>query len=124
MNKARSITRILLGLMLVVFGINKFLRFLPMPPLSEAANELMAALLKSGYMMVTVAIVQISCGLLLLLNKHQPLALILVFPVLLNAFLFHLFLDFSGIGGAAVAISLNIFLFFMNHDKYKQLLQS
>ncbi len=124
MVRAQFFFRILLGFMLLIFGLNRFLNFLPMPPLSEAASELMTALVNSVYIMTTVAIVQITCGLLLLFNKFQPLALILIFPVLLNAFLFHLFLDFSGIGGAAVAISMNVFLFFSNRDKYNNLFQA
>ena len=124
MDKAKFIVRILLGLMLLFLGLNRFLDFIPTPHLSEAAAELMTALINSGYIMTTVAIVQIICGFLLLLNKFQPLALILIFPILLNAFFFHFFLDISGIFGAAVAISMNIFLFFPNQDKYKYLFQS
>ena len=122
MNKAKLIVRILLGLMLIVFGLNKFLQFMPMPPMSEAAGEFMGALGKSGYIMPIVAIVEILAGILLLLNKYVPLALVILFPVLLNAFLFHLFLDLPGIGGAAVAITMNTFLFFANKASYNELL--
>ena len=121
MNKAKLIIRILLGLMLVVFGLNKFLQFMPMPPMPEVAGELMGALVKSGYLMVVVAIVEIVTGVLLLINKYQPLALIVVFPVLFNAFIFHLFLDISGIGGALLAITMNVFLFLANKKSYRLL---
>jgi uncharacterized membrane protein YphA (DoxX/SURF4 family) len=122
MSKAKLIIRILLGLMLVVFGLNKFLQFMPMPPMPDAAGEFMGALMKSGYIMVIVAIVEIVGGALLLVNKYQPLILVILFPILLNAFLFHLFLDPIGIGGAAFAIAMNIFLFFANKESYKSLL--
>lgn len=123
MNKAQLIIRILFGLMLVIFGLNKFLQFMPMPPLPEAAGEFMGALVKSGYLMVVVALVEIVTGVLLLVNKYKSLALVLVFPVILNAFLFHLFLDLPGIGGAAVAIIMNIFLLFANKESYNSLLK-
>jgi uncharacterized membrane protein YphA (DoxX/SURF4 family) len=116
MNKAKLIIRILFGLMLVVFGLNKFLQFMPMPPMPEAAGEFMTALVTSGYLMVVVALVEIATGILLLINKYQSLALIIVFPVILNAFLFHLFLDISGIGGALLAIAMNVFLFLANKE--------
>ena len=48
MKKAKLIVRILLGLMVLVFGLNKFLQFMPMPPLPESAGEFMRALVKSG----------------------------------------------------------------------------
>ena len=73
--------------------------------------------------MVIVAIVEIATGVLLLINKYQPLALVVLFPVLLNAFLFHLFLDLPGIGGAVFAIAMNIFLFVANKESYKVLLK-
>lgn len=121
MKKAKTIVRILLGLMLVIFGLNKFLQFMEMPPMPEAAGEFMGALVKSGYVMVIVAVVEIIAGILILVNKFQALALVILFPVLLNAFLFHLFLDIKGIGGSAFAIVMNIFLLYANKEKYKEL---
>lgn len=124
MKKAQLIIRILLGLMLVVFGLNKFLNFMPMPPMPDAAGEFMGALAKSGYIMPIVAIVEILAGIALFANKFVPLALVILFPVLLNAFLFHLFLDVAGIGGALFAIGMNIFLFFTHKDSYKEILKA
>ena len=124
MKKAQLIVRILLGLILVIFGFNKFLQFMPMPAMPEAAGEFMGALVKSGYIMPIVAIIEISVGFLLLINKYQSLAIVVVFPVLLNAILFHLFLDIAGIGGAAIAMAMNIFLFFANKESYKSLLNT
>jgi putative oxidoreductase len=121
MNKAKLIIRILFGLMLVIFGLNKFLQFMPMPPMPEAAGEFIGALVKSGYLLVIVASVEVITGVLLLANKYQSLALVVVFPVILNAFLFHLFLDLPGIGGAAFAIIMNIFLLFANKESYNSL---
>jgi len=124
MKKAQLIIRILFGLMLVIFGLNKFLQFMPMPTMPEAAGEFMGALVKSGYLMAIVAIVEIVVGVLLLTNKYHALALIVVFPIILNAFLFHLFLDIAGIGGAFIAITMNIFLFYANKESYNTLLKS
>ncbi len=124
MSKVKMIVRILLGIMLVVFGLNKFLQFMPMPPLPQEAAEFMGALVKSGYLMTVVAVVEIITGILLLFNKYVPLALVLVFPVLLNAFLFHLFLDLSGIGGAAFAVAMNVYLFFSRKESYQEILKA
>ena len=124
MKKAKLVIRILLGLILVVFGLNKFLNFMPMPPMPDAAGDFMGALVKSGYVMVIVAIVEIVTGILILLDKYQALALVVLFPVLLNAFLFHLFLDLPGIGGALFAILMNGFLLFANKEKYSELLKA
>ena len=97
---------------------------MPMPPMPDAAGEFMGAIMKSGYLMVVVAIVEILAGALLLVNKYQSLTLIILFPVLLNAFLFHLFLDLAGIGGAAFAMAMNIFLFVANKGSYTKLFKA
>jgi uncharacterized membrane protein YphA (DoxX/SURF4 family) len=123
MKKATLIVRILLGLIVLIFGINKFLQFMPTPPMPDAAGEFMGALVASGYLMVVVALVEVATGIMLLTNRFQPLALVLLFPVLINAFLFHLFLAPAGIGGALVATGMNVFLFFAHIDSYRALLQ-
>ena len=123
MKKTQVIIRILLGLMVLIFGLNKFLQFMPMPPLPESAGEFMGALVESGYLMKAVAIVEIVTGIMLLINRFQELALVILFPVLLNAFWFHLFLDPAGIGGAFIAMAMNQFLFFANKESYKPMLK-
>ncbi len=123
MKTTKIIVRILLGLILTVFGLNGFLQFMPMPEMTPEAGELMGALAKAGYFFPLIAIVEILVGVLLLINKYTAIALIVLFPIMLNAFLFHLFLDIAGIGAAALAITLNVFLFITNKDKYKEFLQ-
>ncbi len=122
MKIATMVARILLGLMLVVFGLNGFLQFMPMPAMAAKAGEFIGALAKTGYIFPIIALVEIITGILLLINKYVALALVVLFPVLLNALLFHLFLDMAGIGAAALATALNVYLIFTNKDKYKEML--
>ena len=118
---AEKITRTILALILLMFGLNKFLNFMPFPPMPEDANRFMGALMESGYIMYIVAIVEILSGVFLLINKFSNFWLIVIFPILLNAFLFHLFLDIAGIVGALFAISLNIFLIIKSFEVYRVL---
>ncbi len=124
MSKVKMIARILLGLMVLIFGLNKFFQFIPMPPLPQEATDFMGAMAKTGYLLPIVAIVEIITGILLLLKKFVPLALVILFPVLLNAFLFHLFLDLPGIGGAAFAIAMNVYLFLAHKESYQEILKA
>ena len=117
-----KIIRVLLALILIIFGLNKFLNFMPLPPMPEAAQAFMGALIETGYLMVIVAIVEIIAGIFLLINRYSAFMLILIFPILLNALLFHLFLYLKGIGGALLTISLTIFLMVKAFDSYKILL--
>ena len=123
MKKTQLVIRILLGLMVLIFGLNKFLQFMPMPPMPAAAAEFMGALMKTGYIMPIVAIVEIFVGISLLVNKYTSLTLVILFPVILNAFLFHLFLDITGIGGAFFALGMNVFLMIASKNSYSELLK-
>jgi len=118
---AEKVTRSLLALILIVFGLNKFLNFMPLPPMPEPAESFMGALMDTGYIMVIVAALEVISGIFLMINKYSALILVIVFPVLLNAFLFHLFLDFKGIGGALLALSLTVFLMYKSFNTYKAL---
>lgn len=71
-----KIAQILVGLPLVVFGLNGFFNFVPPPatPLPEAAAAFAGALAKTGYMMQLIGATQLIVGLLLVLNRFVPLA--------------------------------------------------
>jgi len=121
MKKAKMILRIFFGIFLLVFGLNSFLNFIPLPEMAEQARIFIGAMAETVYMLPIIGALEVVAGVLLITNKLVPLTLIVIFPILLNAFLFHLFLDLAGIGGAFIAITLNIILFFMNKESYKNL---
>jgi hypothetical protein len=123
MEKVQNIARLILGVLLVVFGLNYFLQFMTLPPMAEPANIFIGAIFKAGYILPIVAAVEILSGLALILTKYKALALVVVFPVLLNAFLFHLFLDLAGSGAAAFLFALNIFLIVRHKDAYAAILK-
>ena len=103
------IVRSLLGLIFVVFGLNAFLHFIPLPPPQGLAGDFMKALFVSHYFYV-VAILQIAGGALCLLGRFVPLGLTLLGPVSVNILLFHIFLEPSGLPLAVVVSVLALFL--------------
>jgi len=120
-SKITMVLRIILGLILIIFGANKFAGFMPAPELPEAAGNFMGALVKTGYMFPLIGAVEVIVGLLLVLKKWVPFALILLAPVAVNMVLFHLQLAPGGIGPAAVVTILNVILIYANWDKFKPL---
>jgi len=124
MKKATTIVSILLGLMLTTFGLNKFLNFMPVVELSAPGLEFMGAFVKVGYGMTAVAIVEIVTGILIATNKFRALALVILFPIMLNALLFHLFLDPENMLPAILAVVMNISLMYAVRDKYALLFQA
>jgi putative oxidoreductase len=82
--------RILLGLIFLVFGANGFLQFLPMPPMPEEAGKAIGGLFGLSYMFPLVKGLEIVAGIALLSGFFVPLALLILSPIVVNIFLFHI----------------------------------
>src|ERR1043166_5195096 len=112
------IARILLGLISLVFGLNGFLNFLNMGPMPTGlAGQFMGALVLSPYYSV-VAALQIIGGVLLLVNRFVPLALVLLGPVIVNIICYHVFLNHSGAVPAVVVTILWFIVFYANRQHF------
>jgi putative oxidoreductase len=114
---ASVIARYLLGLIFLVFGLNGFLRFIPMPPPKGLAAQFGDAIFASHYWVVVFGL-QVLGGLLLLLNRFVVLALVLLGPIIVNIFFFHVLMAPEGIPLAAVVVVLWLIL----AVRYKQYL--
>src|SRR5580700_5508958 len=111
MKTTTLISRVLLGLLFLVFGLNGFLHFIPMPPPGGLAGQFLGALFVSHYLRA-VFLLETVAGLLLLVNRFTPLALAILAPVLVNIVLFHACMAPSGYAPAAIAVALWFVLFF------------
>ena len=118
------VARLLMGLPLVVFGLNGFFNFIPQPttPLPEGAAAFAGALMKSGYMMQLIGATQLIVGVLLVLNRFVPLALALFAPFIVNSIAFHLRLEHSGLPMAAVFLALELYLAWVYRNAYRPML--
>jgi len=103
------IARLLLGVIFFVFGLNGFVGFIPMPPLTGTAGAFIGALFTSHYLYL-VSGVQLIAGVLLLLNRFVPLALAMLAPMLANIFAYHLAMQMEGLGLALFTALLWAFL--------------
>ncbi|WP_263357788.1 hypothetical protein [Acidicapsa ligni] len=111
MKIAVLIARILLGLEFLIFGLNGFFHFLPMPPTPGAAGEYLGVLF-TAHMLVLPFLLQTVGGLLLLVNRFVPLALILLGPVLVKILEFHILLAPAGLPMALITLLLWLVIFF------------
>lgn len=122
-SKVFMVLRIIFGILLVVFGAEKFFHFMPQPEvaMSEAAMNYMSALMSTKTMDL-VGLVEVLAGLSLIFNKFGALMMIILMSVSVNAVLFHATLDPANIYGAAVLLILNIVMLFAYKHKFKELL--
>src|SRR5882724_7083075 len=106
------IARVLLGLVFLVFGLNGFLNFLSLGPMPTGlAGQFMGALFVSHYYWV-IAALQVVGGVLLLVNRYVPLALVLVGPVIVSILCYHVFLNHAGAPPAIVVTVLWFIIFY------------
>lgn len=116
--------QIIVGLMLVVFGLNKFLHFIPMAPPGPEMGAYLGALGATGFLFPLIAVIEIVAGLAFVINKYVSLMVLFITPVMLNAFLAHLFLDPAGIGGSAF-IMLALISVIVNHkERYAEVFKA
>lgn len=92
------ISRVLLGFLYLVFGLDYFFHFIPyQPPLHTGkAGAFIAELKGTGYFYPMQKIIQITGGLSLLFNLYAPFSAVVLFPISLNVLLFHTVLVPSG----------------------------
>ncbi len=119
-----AIARILLGLPMVIFGLNGFLNFIPPPPtpLAPGAAAFAGALMSTGYMMQLIGATQLLSGALLLANRFVPLALVLLAPFFVNSIAFHAVLEHTGLPMALVFLALELYLAWVYRRAYATLL--
>jgi hypothetical protein len=117
MKIASTIARYLLGLIFLVFGLNGFLHFIPMPPPTGLAGQFLTVIVASHYWVLIFA-AQVIGGVLLLVNRYVVLALVLLGPVIANILNFHLLMAPQGLPLAIVVTVLWLIL----AVRYKQYL--
>jgi uncharacterized membrane protein YphA (DoxX/SURF4 family) len=116
-------SRLLLGLIFVVFGLNGFLHFIPPPPSPPGAIAFGTALMQSGYLFPLLKTVEIAAGLLLLAGVLVPLSLTVLAPIVVNIVAFHLFLAPGGMPIAVAVLALELHLAWVHRAAFAPLFQ-
>ena len=120
-SKVFMVVRILLGLFVLFFGLNKFFHFMDMGDMSAEAGAYFGAL-NSAKVITLVALVEILAGLALIFNKYGALMSLILMSISVNAVLFHATLEPGSIAGALILLVLNIVALYGYKDSYKSLL--
>jgi putative oxidoreductase len=94
MKHAPTIAGGLLGLLFVTFGLNFFLKFIPMPPgppEGSPAALFFGALFPTGYL-AFVKVLEILGGLLVATPKTRNIGHLILGPIIINILAYHVFL--------------------------------
>ncbi|HEY6419885.1 MAG TPA: hypothetical protein VIX59_12840 [Candidatus Binataceae bacterium] len=124
MKVATTIVRLLLGLVFLVMGLNGFLHFIPNMAMPAPAVSFFGGLAATGYMIPLIFATQTIGAVLLLLGVFVPLALALLAPVIVNIFVFHLYLAPGGLPIASVVALFELFLVWAHRAAFAPMLRA
>jgi uncharacterized membrane protein YphA (DoxX/SURF4 family) len=123
MKTASVIVRVLMGLMFLFASITYLFKLITPPPMTGPIKVFSEGLEASIYLMPTVKIFELLCGLAFVSGKFARLAVIVIFPIIVNILCVHLFLDHSGLPVAIPLAAAELFLIYYYRESYKPMLQ-
>jgi putative oxidoreductase len=117
MKIAALVARILLGLVFLVFGLDKFIHFIHADMPTGPAGQFAGLLFTTHYLLIIGAIETVT-GLLFLLNRYVPLALTLVGPVIVNILIFGALMQPGGLPPGIIVTILWFILFYYHRAAF------
>jgi len=116
--------KVLLGVLMIIFGLNKFLGFIPVePPADEVAQTFLGTMFTS-YLFKVVALAEILGGLLLFIPRAAFIGVLILLPVIFNIVAFHVAHDMPGNGIWLGPTFIFVGILFFYKDKFKNFLVS
>ena len=110
---------LLLGLIFINSGLNKFFNYMPMPKdMPEKMMKVMGAFMEIGWLFPLIAVAEITGGVLFITSKFRVLGAIILFPVLVGILLTHILLAPSGLPLAIVLWGIELWVIIENREKY------
>jgi len=121
--KILTVATVLLALMFINGGLNKFFNYIPVPPdLPAELVKVNTALMQISWLMPLIAIVELIGGVLLLIPKYRALGAIIIFPIMIGIVLIHATVAVSGLPLALVLSIILLWIMWENRAKYLQLI--
>ncbi|RFZ82909.1 DoxX family protein [Mucilaginibacter terrenus] len=121
MKIAMIVIRTLMGLLLLFASVSYFFNLTPPPtnmPQSAITYNEGLAIVK---LMTLVKAVELICGLMFLIGRYVTLAVVLIFPIVINIVLFHGVVMPSGLGPGLFLLFGELFLAYYYRRNYAPL---
>jgi hypothetical protein len=88
----------------------------------KALVEFSTAMMNTGFLFQLVKGTEVLCGLLLLVNRFVPLALVVLAPVIVNIVMVHVFLAPANMAMAFVILALELYLAWAYRSAFRPML--
>ncbi len=122
MKKTALVLRLLMGGLFLFASISVLFNLIPQPELTGNVKTFMDGVNATGYLMTLIKVTELVCGLAFVTGFFVPLASVVIAPVIVNIFFFHLFVDRSGLAVALFLVAANSIVAYSNWDKYRPML--
>jgi uncharacterized membrane protein YphA (DoxX/SURF4 family) len=124
MKIAMIIVRTLMGLLFIFASVVVLLNLMGPPPEfpNEIARKFNEGLFAPAYFIKLLKITELLCGIAFVVGRYVPLATVVIAPVIINIFMYHAFVDTSGLPVAIFLVASNIFIAYSYRDHYRGLL--
>lgn len=121
MKIAVIVVRSLMGLLFLFASITFLFGLITPPPLTGAMKTFTEGMAASGYMLPTVKVLELLCGLAFVTGRFVPLATVLIAPIIVNIVGVHVFIDTKGLPIAIFLVLANSFVAWHHRENYKPL---
>jgi len=121
MKIALIIVRSIMGLLFLFASITFLFKLITPPEPTGAMKVFGAGLNASIYLMPTVKIIELACGIAFLSGRFVPLATIIIAPIIVNILLVHAFLGPEGLPVAIFLVLANSFVAYNYKESYRPL---
>ena len=121
MKIAAIVLRTLMGLLFIFASVTYLFKLITPPEQVGAMKVFNDGLNASVYLMPTVKVIELICGIAFVSGLYVPLASVIIAPIIVNILLVHIFLAPEGIPAAVFLVIANSFLAYVNRESYKAL---
>ncbi len=118
------LVRSLMGLLFLFASITYLFKLITPPPPIGAMKVFSDGLEASRYLMPTVKVLELVCGLAFLSGRFVPLATVVMAPIIINILLVHAFLGPEGLPIAVFLVLANGLLAYHHRDSFKPLFKA
>lgn len=121
MKIAMIIVRTLMGLMFLFASITVLFKLMPQPEPQGEIKTFMMGILATGYLFPFIKITELLCGIAFVTGRFVTLAAVVIFPIIINIFLFHANMAPEGLPVAVLLLLGDLFLAYYYRENYKTL---
>lgn len=118
----KTIVFVLFALMFINAGVDKFLHYMPIPPMSPELQKVGEAIGTVKWIIPLTGFIELISGILILFPRTRTLGALMIFPVLIGILVHNATFIPEGLVISGILFLIEIWILIDNKDKIKHLL--